>query len=72
MGVVDRVRIGMTKKKFIGCSGSPRTLAPIAEVPDTRYLSMRQHRISFQALGDGPTGQGYTEDVAGNGMVLLK
>jgi len=48
----------MTKKKFIGCSGSPRTLAPIAEVPDTRYLSMRQHRISFQALGDGPTGQG--------------
>jgi hypothetical protein len=27
MSVVDQARIGMTKKKFIGCSRSPRTLA---------------------------------------------
>jgi len=59
MSVIDQVRIGMTREAVYWLLGRPEdTGHPSRKSRTPKYLSILQYRISFRALGDGPTGQG--------------
>ena len=73
MSVVDQVRIGMIRKKFHWLLGQPADTGHPARKYRTpgvyRYGSIEFH---FEPWATGRLVRVYTEDVASNGMVLLK